>query len=384
MGYSKKKILIVVMSLSTGGTTSALKALMQTSFSKDNDISILTLCRTGIAQNPELEKYIRIPSKLTQLWFLNITGMSLLTKILMLPIKVIKNTPWLGNKINTMIAKHIARSCEKKEQYDSVISFTEHIVPGIVQHFKNENKCVWIHCDYGNRIKREEEHIFRKYRKIVCVSKFTRNSFAKRYPSLDDRTIYIYNVCSIDSIKVKSEENINDRLFDTSVFTIISIGRIAPVKRFHEIPAIARKLKDAGCVFRWYIIGGGSNEDTNKIKTAIQSNGVMNEVMMLGTRANPYSYLKKADLLVSTSESEACPMIFNEAKILGTPIVSANFGTSHEFIKQSVDGYITPIEEMHNVIEKLITDNAEYSKLSPSIDNGLLEESIIAKINNIL
>lgn len=384
MGYSKKKILIVVMSLSTGGTTSALKALMQTSFSKDNDISILTLCRTGIAQNPELEKYIRIPSKLTQLWFLNITGMSLLTKILMLPIKVIKNTPWLGNKINTMIAKHIARSCEKKEQYDSVISFTEHIVPGIVQHFKNENKFVWIHCDYGNRIKREEEHIFRKYRKIVCVSKFTRNSFAKRYPSLDDRTIYIYNVCSIDSIKVKSEENINDRLFDTSVFTIISIGRIAPVKRFYEIPAIARKLKDAGCVFRWYIIGGGSNEDTNKIKTAIQSNGVMNEVMVLGTRANPYSYLKKADLLVSTSESEACPMIFNEAKILGTPIVSANFGTSHEFIKQSVDGYITPIEEMHNVIEKLITDNAEYSKLSPSIDNGLLEESIIAKINNII
>lgn len=384
MGYFKKKILIVVMSLSTGGTTSALKALMQTSFSKDNDISILTLCRTGIVQNPELEKYIKMPSKLAQLWFLNIREMSLLTKILMLPIKVIKNTPWLGNKINTMIAKHIARSCEKKEQYYSVISFTEHIVPNIVQHFKNENKLVWIHCDYGNRIKREEEHIFRKYQRVVCVSKFTRDSFAKRYPSLDDRTVYIYNVCSIDSIKDKSEEEINDRLFDTSVFTIISIGRIAPVKRFHEIPAIARKLKDAGCVFRWYIIGGGSNEEINKIKVAIQSNEVMDEVIMLGAKTNPYPYIKKADLLVSTSESEACPMIFNEAKILGTPIVSANFGTSHEFIKQSVDGYITPIEEMHNVIEKLITDNAEYSKQSPIIDKELLEEAIIGKINNII
>lgn len=384
MGYFKKKILIVVMSLSTGGTTSALKALMQTSFSKDNDISILTLCRKGIVQNPELEKYIKMPGKLAQLWFLNIREMSLLTKILMLPIKVIKNTPWLGNKINTMIAKHIARSCEKKEQYYSVISFAEHIVPGIVQHFKNENKIVWIHCDYGNTIKRNDEHIFNKYRKIVCVSKFTRDSFAKRYPSLDNRTIYIYNVCSTDSIKAKSEEEINDRLFDTSSFTILSIGRIAPVKRFHEIPAIARRLKDTGYAFRWYIMGGGSNKEINKIKTAIQSNGVMDEVIMLGARTNPYPYLKRADLLVSTSESEACPMIFNEAKILGTPIVSANFGTSHEFIKQSVDGYITPIENMHNVIEKLITDNAEYSKLSPSIDKELLEESIIAKINNII
>ena len=380
----KKKILIVVMSLSTGGTTSALKALMQTSFSKDNDISILIFCNTGVAQNPELQKYIIMPGKLAQLWFLSIANASLLAKILMLPIKIIKNTPWLGNRINTMIAKHIAKRTEKKEQYDTVISFAENTVPELVQHFKNENKIVWIHCDYGNRIKREEEHIFSKYRKIVCVSKFTRDSFAKRYPSLDDRTVYVYNVCSIDSIKIKAEEQINDNLFETSAFTIISIGRIAPVKRFNEIPVIARRLKDAGCAFRWYIMGGGNAEDTEKIKTSIQSNGVMNEVIMLGARSNPFPYLKRADLLVSTSESEACPMIFNEAKILETPIVSADFGSSYEFIKQGIDGHIAQIEKMHFVIERLITDKAGYSKLSPSIDKELLEESIIAKINNII
>ncbi len=380
----KKKILIVVMSLSTGGTTSALKALMQTSFSQDNDISILALCRTGIAQNPELQKYIIMPGKLAQLWFLNIANASLLAKILMLPIKVIKNIPWLGNRIDTMIAKHIARSTERREQYDTVISFSEHIVPGIVQHFKNENKFVWIHCDYGNRIKRNDEHIFNKYRKIVCVSKFTRDSFVKRYPSLADRTVYIYNVCSIDSIRAKSKEEIDDRLFETSAFTILSIGRIAPVKRFHEIPAIAKRLKDTGCAFKWYIMGGGSAEDTDKIKTAIENCGVKEEVIMLGARTNPYPYHKRADLLVSTSESEACPMIFNEAKILGTPIVSANFGSAHEFIKQGVDGYISSIEEMHNTISKLIEDKDEYSILNPSIEKALQEDSIMAKINEII
>lgn len=381
---SKKKILIVVMSLSTGGTTSALKALMNTSFSKENDISIHVFCNTGVAQNPELQKYIIMPGKLAQLWFLNIANASLLAKILMLPIKVIKNIPWLGNRIDTMIAKHIARSTERREQYDTVISFSEHIVPGIVQHFKNENKFVWIHCDYGNRIKRNDEHIFNKYRKIVCVSKFTRDSFAKRYPSLADRTVYIYNVCSIDSIRAKSKEEINDKLFDTSVFTILSIGRIAPVKRFHEIPAIAKRLKNAGCAFRWYIMGGGSAEDTDKIKTAIESNGVMDKVIMLGARTNPFPYLKRANLLVSTSESEACPMIFNEAKILGTPIVSANFGSAHEFIKQGVDGYISSIEEMHNTISKLIEDKDEYSILNPCIEKALQEDSIMAKINEII
>ena len=372
------------MSLSTGGTTSALKALMQTSLSKDNDISILIFCNTGVAQNPELQKYIIMPGKLAQLWFLNIANASLLTKILMLPIKVIKNTPWLGNRIDTMIAKHIAKSVERKAQYDTVISFAENTVPGLVQHFGNENKIVWVHCDYGNRVKREEEHIFSKYRKIVCVSKFTRDSFAKRYPSLDYKTEYVYNVCSFDSIKAKSKEDINDKQFDTSVFTIISIGRIATVKRFHKIPEIAKRLKDTGCTFKWYIMGGGSAEDTDKIKTAIESNGVSGEVIMLGARSNPYPYIKRANLLVSTSESEACPMIFNEAKILGIPIVSSNFGSSYEFIKQGTDGYITSIEEMHKVIEKLITDKTEYSKLAPVADKELLEETIIAKINNII
>ena len=381
---AKKKILIVMMSLSTGGTTSALKALMQTSFSKDNDISILTICSTGIAQNPELEKYIIMPGKLAQLWFLNIANASLLAKILMLPIKLIKNMPWLGKKIDTMIAKHIARSIEKKELYDTVISFTEHIVPGIVQLFKNENKIVWIHCDYGNAIKLDEEHILKKYRKIVCVSKFTRDSFVKKYPSLDNKTVYLYNVCSIDSINEKAKDEINDKLFNTSAFTKLSIGRIAPVKRFHEIPAIAKRLKDAGCAFKWYIMGGGSAEDTDKIKTAIENCGVKDEVIMLGARTNPFPYLKRADLLVSTSESEACPMIFNEAKILGTPIISADFGSSYEFIKEKRDGVIISLKEMHNAIATLINDKEKYNMYKPYIDEDLKEESIVKKLNNIL
>ena len=39
---------------------------------------------------------------------------------------------------------------------------------------------------------------------------------------------------------------------------------------------------------------------------------------------------------------------------------------------------------MHKVIEKLITDKTEYSKLAPVADKELLEETIIAKINNII
>lgn len=381
---AKKKILVVQMSLHTGGTTSSLKALMQTSFSKENDIDILAICNNENNKDSILKQYIVNSDNIAQLWYSSTSQATRMQKLAMLPFKIIKRIPIISDKINIAIAKHIARKAEKREHYDTVIAYSEYMTPDIVQHFKTPNKIAWIHCDYGNRITREEEHIFNKFNTIVCVSDYTCNSFIKRYPSLKNKVTSIYNICSIDSIKAKSKEDINDNQFDTSVFTIISIGRIATVKRFHKIPEIAKRLKDTGCTFKWYIMGGGSAEDTDKIKTAIESNGVSGEVIMLGARSNPYPYIKRANLLVSTSESEACPMIFNEAKILGIPIVSSNFGSSYEFIKQGTDGYITSIEEMHKVIEKLITDKTEYSKLAPVADKELLEETIIAKINNII
>ena len=55
---------------------------------------------------------------------------------------------------------------------------------------------------------------------------------------------------------------------------------------------------------------------------AISDHSVENEVICLGNKTNPYPYFKVADLLVSTSSSEACPMIFNEAKILNLPVMA--------------------------------------------------------------
>lgn len=380
----KKKILILITSLNTGGTTSSLKSLIQTSLSKENDISILVLSKNGIKQNLELGKYIMLPDMFTLLWFANISTLSLWLKILVIPLKILKNIPYVGNWMNDAIAKRVARQMDKKYKFDAVIAYSEFLTPLIVQYFKDTNKIAWIHCDYGCSVKRDEEHVFKNFNTIVCVSNFTKESFVRRYPLLKEKVVSIYNVCSIDHIKEKSMEIINDKNFDTSKFTIISVGRIASVKRFTVIPIIANKLKRNGCEFKWYIIGNGDSDETEKIKIAIKENKVDEEVILLGRKTNPYPYFKAADLLVSTSESEACPMIFNEAKILGLPIVSTDFGSSYEFIEEGRDGYINSIENIHNTIADVIINKNKYDGLIPQIMNDIKEESIINKINIIL
>lgn len=384
MENNKKKILIVQMSLKTGGTTSSLKALMQTPFSTENDIDILVICNNGNSKDAILEKYLIKPFTIAQLWYSDFSKATFLQKLAMMPFKILKQIPLLSGRINTAITKYIARKTEKRKLYDTVIAYSETVTPNIVQHFKASKKIAWIHCDYGKRVKREEEHIFKKMNSIVCVSDFTRDSFVKRYPILENKVVSIYNVCSIKDILSKAQEKIDDPRFDTSQFTVISVGRVDPVKRFSLIPSIAKKMQEAGCKFKWYIIGDGSKNEFEKVEHAIEANSISENVILLGRKTNPYTYFKAADLLVSTSESEACPMIFNEAKILGTPIVSANFGSAHEFIKQGVDGYISSIEEMHNTISKLIEDKDEYSILNPSIEKALQEDSIMAKINVII
>lgn len=144
----------------------------------------------------------------------------------------------------------------------------------------------------------------------------------------------------------------------------MSVGRINVVKRFDKIPSIARFLVDKGCKFRWYIIGHNFADDVYKsLLNSIVSESVEEYVCYLGNKFNPYPYLLNSDLLVSLSSTEACPMIFNEAKVLQVPVLTTDFGSAYEFINEGINGEIKPIEEISFTLYKLITDTKYYNSL---------------------
>ena len=127
-----------------------------------------------------------------------------------------------------------------------------------------------------------------------------------------------------------------------------------PVKGFSLIPKIASELKQRACEFRWFIIGGPENNEFSKVKSEIQKYDVEDVVFLLGAKRNPYPLLRASNLYVSTSFSEACPMVFLEAKTLGVPIVSADFGSAREFLNHDNDGYVISQDHMSEVLKELI------------------------------
>jgi glycosyltransferase involved in cell wall biosynthesis len=101
--------------------------------------------------------------------------------------------------------------------------------------------------------------------------------------------------------------------------------------------------------------------------TEIKNNGLNDNIHLLGQQDNPYPYIKNANLLVTTSLSEACPYVINEAKVLGTPVICTNFGSAKQFVTNGKDGYSVSIENMSKTILKLMSDSSIYNKIKDNL-----------------
>lgn len=354
MQKDKSRILFIVPCYSLGGTTTALTSLLNCGLTEHFDIDVFAIKRRSYSLIPIISHDIGL-NGLTTAFYGDFSLFHTKDKLKYLFIKLLKRNKKYIAKLENWVTKRTIRKIEHHKRYDVIVGFQEELATQFASHFSCPKKIAWIHCDYANTFGKEvdELDLYNCFEKIVCVSHFTRKRFIERYPALTEKTVAIHNIFDAERIVKLSKAAINDPRYDTSQFTIISLGRVHEVKRFYLIPEIAAQLKEAGLDFRWYILGSANiSNDVKLLKDAIQRNHMEKSVLFLGGKNNPYPYLKAANLMVSVSKSEACPMIFNEAKILHVPILSADFGSAFEFIEQGKDGYISSMEMLpHKLIE---------------------------------
>lgn len=380
-----RKILIVIPSYKIGGTNTALKSLLPILRTKIPKIDVFAIT----AQGPNKEYISRYANLLEVSGDIVISNKKSLKQRLAIFIKKIKKIlKIIGIDISSLVFRKVAHNLENNN-YDLVIAFQEGITTHLVSYFSKTPKIAWVHCDYKEYLKasnnKPELERYNKYQKVVCVSKYTMQQFVDCIPNV--RASYLHNIISTGSI-IKNSFDKYDEKYDTNNFTILSVGRLSHVKRFEIIPYIISQLKKNGIKdFRWYILGDGEENIKNKIKDEIIKYKTP-ELVLLGETNNPYPYYRKANLFVSTSISEACPYVINEAKILHIPIVSTNFGSVYEFIEDGVNGLISPIETISEKIASMILDKELYSKIKNNIsefeyDNNIITDKLFNEILEI-
>ena len=352
----KKRILFVVTSFGTGGILRSLQNFLNRYDSSTYDVDVFALTHQGLYRNQlpncrVLPRHRFLDASLAR--FEKQSGMGKVESFIM---KILNKVT--GYRLQSVLFRKAANKLVQGNKYDAVIAFSEGVPTAFVTGMNHPNKIGWIHCDYASYMQINGGHselaTYDKLQHIVCVSEFTRQSFVHIYPTMEEKTEAIYNIIDDKMMRDKAREPIKE-IFDDSCFNIVSVGRIDPVKRLSVIPELARRVTDAGCKIRWYVIGPkGTDGEVRLFEENRKKFNVEDVVIPLGEKANPYPYIAKADLLVNTSISEACPYVINEAKILGTPVVCTDFGSAKEFIDYGINGFYEPIEKMAERIVKLI------------------------------
>jgi len=381
--FHMRKVLFVIPSLSVGGTISSLSGI----YEKLKDEYFIAVYAIVHSKNVDVPFRERLLKRNVVIHFCNanLNGVSGWEKVFTVVFKVVKK---ICLKFHFDLCDFFYRKVSKQisNNYDVIVGFEEGSATKLVSMCACENKIAWVHCDYSRyKFCGEEYQYYSKFNRIICVSKYTSKIFVNVYPALKSKVTYIHNILDYKRIIEKSKDVIDDNRFSTKDFTILSVGRLSSVKRFDEIPRIANQIRQKGLKFKWFIIGPITTDDSNeRIADNINKYGVHDAVFYLGNKKNPYPYFRACNLLVSLSSSEACPMIFNEAKVLGVPIVTTNFPSSYEFVVDEVEGKIVPLEKIHDVLIRMISDNVYYSEFVKRISqNKYSNKEIVNRLSNI-
>lgn len=177
--------------------------------------------------------------------------------------------------------------------------------------------------------------IFALFRKVICCSKASYESFPAPYRWLaGKRLTYVQNGMDIERVdrilaKQSAPQPTNE------AFTVISIGRLIDIKNpVTLVKAFAQSNLPNG---RLVFVGAGHLSDS--IKATAKQLGIADRVELTGLlpRDEVYHRLQAADLFVSPSYGEGLPIAVLEAMACRRPVVLSDIAPHREIAGDQTD-----------------------------------------------
>lgn len=136
---------------------------------------------------------------------------------------------------------------------------------------------------------------------------------------------------------------------------IIQVGRLNEVKNHDFSLKIARKLKEKGINFTFFIIGQGPLEDS--IRKNVQEYGLEENVFLLGVRNDVPNLMAGADVMLMPSLHEGFPVVLVESQAIGLPSilseniareVDLNLGLVKFLSLDNIDSWVETLKNQKN------------------------------------
>ena len=376
-----KKVLFMCINMNIGGTEKALLNMLNEIDSSKYDITLLMLEKFGGFLN-EIPSYVNVKyvEEFKEIKIFINEPPQLLVKELIKSKKYFKGLNTLLaysiSKITNNISyyyRYVLRDIKKVEdEYDLAVAYAgpmDLITYFVLNKIKAKKKAQWIHFDV-TKIgfnKSFAKKNYKRFDKVFVVSEEGKNKLINLIPSLKDKAEVFFNVISCKLIEdmSKKEKSFDDN-FDGK--RILTVGRLSNEKgQDLTIPVLAR-LKGEGYKVKWYCIGDGP-EKSNYIKN-IKDLNIINDYILLGSKLNPYPFMRDCDLYMQPSKHEGYCITLGEARCFDNPIVTTNFTGANEQVKNEITGLICDISEegIYNSIKRLLVDKKLYYTIKDNLN----------------
>lgn len=273
-------------------------------------------------------------------------------------------------------------------KYDFACCYATYSKPCSMLSLKSsKNTALYVHGDYTNEFENDnkvvdffENQEIHNFKNIIFVSNESKNNLLNIMPELKNKAIVINNLINSDNIiklsyeKIKEKRNNNRKL-------LVYVGRLdEKVKQVSKMINVVEYLLSNNLNVDFWIIGDGP--DFEYYKELIDNKKISSNIKMLGSKINPYPYIKLCDYLVITSLHEGFPVTFLEALALDKKIIST-IKVSDDEINLKNYGYIIShdINKMKKEILDIINnDNKQFQK----INFKNINENRVKKIESLI
>ena len=358
-----KKILFADNNLQIGGVQKAFISLLH-EIEKEFDITLVLFQRDGelLSEIPESVKIVPAHG------LCDLLGMSQkqankksFVKAFLRAGAVIASKV-AGNAIPTglLVGRKI-----RYEGFDYAISFM-HFAPktqfygGTNEYILNavdaKRKIAFVHCDfqqYGGDMKYAENQ-YKRFDRIAVCSDSCREKFTSAFPALSDKSFAVRNCNLYDQIM--AEANDEAVIYPEGFVNVITVARLSEEKEVGRgIAAVADCIR-RGIPVKYHIVGDGPERE--KLEAYAQDLGIRDRVDFHGMQKNPYRFMKNADLFLLPSRHEAAPMVFDEARCLGLPVLATDTCSAHEMITEEEAGWVceNSLQGVCSALNRILTN----------------------------
>ncbi|ACU06834.1 capsular polysaccharide biosynthsis protein [Flavobacteriaceae bacterium 3519-10] len=274
--------------------------------------------------------------------------------------------------------------------YDIAVSFTHNGFPRFfsIDRVSANQKFLWFHHGSYHGSVREKDldnQYYRQFDRIVTVSEANKSMLSSVFPDLRQRLAVVPNIINFGEIILKANETISDMPQNPNEYRFVTVSRFSPEKGLDLALEIASLLNQKGLTFRWYFVGDGPQY--SEIQQLAQDKGVAEECVFVGSKENPYAYIKNADLYIQSSYVEAHPITINEALTLKKMIVSTDIASIREILNNGKLGMLCKPEAeiFADAIFELLKNELKQRNLKNAVEEyNFTNEAAYEAINNVL